>query len=67
VLAYGARVNKLVLAIDPSITWLTGTSRLINGVVSWVVLLGLGVLVWRKTRNRTAAGAALRATTASTR
>jgi membrane protease YdiL (CAAX protease family) len=64
-LAYGARVNKLVLAIDSSSAWLTGTSRLVNGVVSWAVLLGLGGLVWWKTRNRRAGGAALQATTAS--
>ena len=47
-LAYGARVNKLVIQIpDASLSWLTGTSRLINGVVSWIVLLCLGgLLVW---------------------
>ena len=45
-LAYGARVNKLLVAFpDPSMAWLVGTSRLINGVVSWVALLGVGALV----------------------
>lgn len=40
-LAYGARVNKLIVAIpDSSWTWWVGTSRLINGVASWI-LLGL--------------------------
>ncbi len=46
-LAYGARVNKLVMEFsNPSLSWLTGTSRLINGVGSWIVLLGiLGLIV----------------------
>lgn len=43
-LAYGARVNKLIIAIpDTSWMWFVGTSRLINGVASWV-LLGLVAL-----------------------
>ena len=49
-LAYGARVNKLLLSFpDPSTAaWLVGTNRLVNGLVGWVGLLGLGALVlWR--------------------
>lgn len=48
VLAYGARVNKLLIEFtNPSIAWLVGTSRLVNGIASWVVLLGMGgVVVW---------------------
>ena len=47
-LAYGARVNKLVIGFtDLSPSWLVGTSRLINGLASWVMLLGIGgVIVW---------------------
>lgn len=45
-LAYGARVNKLLVAFSPSsMTWLTGTSRLVNGVIAWGVLLGIGAVV----------------------
>ena len=48
VLAYGARVNKLVLAFtDTSQSWLVGTSRLVNGLASWAVLVILGgIVVW---------------------
>ena len=48
VLAYGARVNKLLIEFtDPSIAWLVGTSRLVNGLLSWVVLLIMGgMMVW---------------------
>lgn len=47
-LAYMARVNKLVVSFpDTSISWLVGTSRLVNGVVSWAVLLGLAaIIIW---------------------
>jgi membrane protease YdiL (CAAX protease family) len=47
-LAYGARVNKLLIEfLDPSISWLVGTSRLVNGLMSWVALLGVGgIVVW---------------------
>ena len=57
-LAYGARVNKLVIQIpDVSLSWLTGTSRLINGVAGWIVLLGLGgLLVWWTRPSRTGEG-----------
>jgi membrane protease YdiL (CAAX protease family) len=48
VLAYGARVNKLLIEFtDPSLSWLVGTSRLVNGVASWIVLLLMvGIIVW---------------------
>ena len=46
-LAYGARVNKLVIEFtNLSLSWLVGTSRLVNGVMSWVALLGIGVIVF---------------------
>lgn len=48
VLAYGARVNKLVIQFtDPSMAWLFGTSRLVNGLMNWLLLLGIGgFIVW---------------------
>ena len=48
VLAYGARVNKLLIEFtDPSLAWLVGTSRLVNGVASWIALLVVaGMVVW---------------------
>lgn len=49
-LAYFAVVNKLVIAFtDLSLQWLVGTSRLVNGVIAWLVLLSVGVVVsnWR--------------------
>ena len=50
-LAYGARVNKLVLEFsNQSLSWLVGTSRLINGIVAWVVLLTVAVVIVRWTR-----------------
>ena len=46
-LAYGARVNKLLVSFgDPSLAWLTGTSRLVNGMVGWVALGTIGGIVW---------------------
>ena len=41
-------MTKLIIQIpDVSFSWFTGTSRLINGVASWIVLLSLwGLLVW---------------------
>ena len=47
-LAYGARVNKVVMSFTGSSSaWLVGTSRLVNGVASWVALLAIGaVVVW---------------------
>ena len=50
-LAYGAGINKLLFTFpDPSRAWLTGTSRLVNGLVGWVVLLAVGGLIvwWRR-------------------
>ena len=50
-LAYGAGVNKLLFAFpNPSRAWLTGTSRLVNGLVGWMVLLAVGGLIvwWRR-------------------
>lgn len=45
-LAYGARVNKLLLYLsDVSGEWLVGTSRLVNGVAAWMVLVALGVII----------------------
>lgn len=55
VLAYGARVNKLLIEIPyPEWSWLVGTSRLVNGLAGWVVLLGLGgiVLFWDRLRQQ---------------
>lgn len=48
VLAYGARVNKLLIEFtDSSMTWLVGTSRLVNGVASWIALLVVaGIMIW---------------------
>ena len=46
--AYGARINKLLIEFPhSSLAWLTGTSRLINGVATWVALAGVaGLMVW---------------------
>ena len=54
VLAYGAQVNKkLVVFADGVPSWLVGTSRLVNGVVTWLALAALGYVVaryaWTKT------------------
>lgn len=47
-LAYGARVNKLLIAFtESSPQWLVGTSRLVNGVTAWLALLGVGWIVAR--------------------
>ena len=54
-LAYGARVNKLLIAVqESSMDWLVGTSRLINGVASWVVLLVIAIIVlgWSRSLRR---------------
>lgn len=51
VLAYGARVNKLLIEFpDLSLSWLTGTSRLVNGLAGWLLLAGIGGVVWWRTR-----------------
>ncbi|MBI2104679.1 MAG: CPBP family intramembrane metalloprotease [Candidatus Omnitrophica bacterium] len=62
VLAYGARVNKLVIAFaDPSNAWLVGTSRLVDGVLAWAALAGAGgcVLWWTRRMGVTNPGRAL--------
>jgi membrane protease YdiL (CAAX protease family) len=51
-LAYGVRVNKLLVEFpDASLAWLTGTSRLVNGLSSWILLLvvAVGVAWWGRT------------------
>ena len=46
-LAYGAQVNRLVIAIpNSSLTWLVGSNRLINGVAAWAALGLLAGIVW---------------------
>lgn len=49
VLAYGARVNKLLIDFNyPQMAWLFGTTRLVNGLVNWGLLLALGgAILWR--------------------
>ncbi len=57
--AYGARVNKLVIEFTvPPGSWFIGTSRLINGVASWIVLLVVGAVVlwWVQSRHRNRGG-----------
>ncbi len=49
-LAYGARINKLLLAFPDPASWLAGTSRLVNGLAGWIALLGIGGIVWWWTR-----------------
>ncbi len=44
-LAYGARVNKLLLNIDTAHIWLVGTSRLVNGLAGWIALAAIGCAV----------------------
>ena len=52
VLAYGARVNKLVIQFqDLSQSWLSGTSRLVNGLVGWIALGSIAGLIWWWTRS----------------
>ena len=61
-LAYGARINKLVIAFaDPSDGWLTGTTRIVDGMVGWAALAGIGgcVLWWTRRRGVTDPGRAL--------
>lgn len=46
-LAYGARVNKLLIAFsDSSHSWLVGTSRLVDGLSSWLAIVVVGALLW---------------------
>jgi len=50
-LAYGARVNKLLVVFTYTAPmWLTGTSRLVNGVAVWGMILGILGVVWWGTR-----------------
>lgn len=50
VLAYFARINKLVVAFpEPKLLWLIGTSRLVNGILPWMVLLIIGWVIIRRT------------------
>ncbi len=50
-LAYFARVNKLLVEFtNPSLQWLVGSNRLVNGVIAWFVLLGVGWVIARRTR-----------------
>lgn len=46
VLAYGARVNKLLVELDGSMSWLVGTSRLVNGLSAWIALGAMGLFIW---------------------
>lgn len=51
VLAYGALVNKALIEFPhPSLSWLIGTNRLVNGVFSWIVLVAAGGVMWWFTR-----------------
>ena len=48
-LAYYARVSKLFVEMTvPSLQWLVGTSRLVNGLVAWLafIVLGIGLAWW---------------------
>lgn len=56
--AYGARVNKLLIAFpDPALSWLVGTSRLVNGLAGWAALLAVGgVVIWWGRRSRQGGG-----------
>lgn len=50
VLAYFARINKLVVAFpDATLLWLVGTSRLVNGILPWMFLLVIGWVIIRRT------------------
>ena len=54
-LAYGAGVNKLLIAFRPPTTlpsdWLIGTSRLVNGLASWIALLVIAAAIAWWTRH----------------
>jgi membrane protease YdiL (CAAX protease family) len=54
-LAYWARINKLLVEFtEPSLAWLVGTNRLVNGIVGWFALLGIGLVVARRARAESA-------------
>ena len=58
IFAYAARVNKLILEFPhSSVYWLLGTGRMVNGLMSWVALLGIGVIVVSLTRSSQGGGA----------
>ncbi len=47
-LAYGVRTNKLLITFPDAATWwLTGTNRLVNGLIGWLVLLVIAWIVYR--------------------
>ncbi len=55
ILAYGSRINKLLVEFpNPSISWLVGTHRLVNGLAGWTMLLLLGVIIvsWSRLRQQ---------------
>lgn len=57
VLAYCARVNKLLVTFsDSSLQWLVGSDRLVNGLIAWLVLilLGLAMARWKRAGHRVA-------------
>ncbi len=58
VLAYGARVNKLLLEFtNQDLSWLVGTSRLVNGIASWIAIAGIGgMIVWWARRSQPQGG-----------
>ena len=47
-LAYGARVNKVLIEFPHvSLAWLSGTSRLVNGLLGWTILCVMaGMFYW---------------------
>jgi len=52
--AYWGRATKLLIEFTvPSLQWLTGTGRLINGLVAWLALVMLGLAIWRSPAQRT--------------
>lgn len=53
-LAYGARVNKVLITFHDSSNWLAGTSRLVNGAAGWMALLAIAGIVsgWSRVSGR---------------
>lgn len=46
--AYFARINKMLVEFThPQLHWLVGTSRLVNGVGAWLMLLVIGLVIIR--------------------
>ena len=56
-MAYWARLNKLLIAFPSHspLQWLVGTSRLVNGLIAWLVLGLLGLALMRDASARRAA------------